>query len=208
MALDPNMHWYFQELLRRTAYLSEQLNELAGRVSRLEEELRSLQNRSSTHIDKIEYSFEQLKVETLAGTLVIGMAGGLDGSVEEFTLGSETKQDLQLGAVGPQGLQTLSSDLFVRARQGVRDYLGVEIDGDLELAAGECGQEVDEELKRAIKEDLGRQSDGRIAAYLKQLQTKEGYDPELEKQIVEKVKADIRAGLKVYFDNQGKEATT
>jgi len=206
--LDPNVYWCLQELLRRTAYLSEQLAQVTSRLQTMQAEVAALQNRSSTHIDKIEYSFEQLKVETLAGTLVIGMAGGLEGSVEEFTLGQTVKQDVKLGAEGPQGLQTMSSEPFVRIHRQLQDYFHQELDGDVERAAKEHGQEADEELRQAIKKDLSRQADRRIAVYLKELQTKEEVDAELEQDIARKVKDDIRSGLGLFFEHSGKDAST
>lgn len=109
--MDPHLLWHVQELLRRTAWLAEHQLKLDGllqamdsrlqtmeeRLQALEDRLARMEDRPATQIDKIEYRFEQLKVDTLSGSLQIGLTQGAEGLIEELGAGGKSYQDLKLG---------------------------------------------------------------------------------------------------------------
>ncbi|MNT98196.1 Spore germination protein GerPC [compost metagenome] len=64
------------------------------------------------------------------------------------------------------------------------------------------------ELHGRIAEDLSRQAQERIIIYMKEVPSKEGADETAVKTIMEKVKADVRSGLKSFFESTGKETSS
>ncbi|MGD7045241.1 spore germination protein GerPC [Jeotgalibacillus proteolyticus] len=64
-----------QQVYYQLAALQQQLTQCMERLSKIEQKLEErASSPSSVHIEKIEYKFDQLKVETLEGTLSIGLS--------------------------------------------------------------------------------------------------------------------------------------
>lgn len=67
-----------QQLYYQISIMQQQLAECMDRLAKIEQQLQERNQTSSSpstiHIEKIEYKFDQLKVETLEGTLSIGMS--------------------------------------------------------------------------------------------------------------------------------------
>ncbi len=54
------------------------------------EELQQLKEKPAVHVDRIEYKFDQLKVETLEGTLNIGLNPSDLSGIEDFAVQNQT----------------------------------------------------------------------------------------------------------------------
>ncbi|WJH34793.1 spore germination protein GerPC [Paenibacillus sp. CC-CFT747] len=84
------MDWYglLCQIKGHLEWQSRKLLEVEARLAKLESSVASLQDKPQTRIDKIDYHFDQLKVERLDGTLNIGITPGKDGadSIEEFAV--------------------------------------------------------------------------------------------------------------------------
>lgn len=214
--MEPDVLWHFQELMRRMAWMGEQqlklerqllaleagMQALGQQVAALEEQIAGMGDRPSTHIDKIEYRFEQLKVDTLAGTLQIGISHNAEGLIEDLAVQESTAEDIKLGAPSDNG-----GELFLRIASGLQQYANTELYLDIDEAAARSGINLNPELRERIADDLTKQLQNRAVSYMKEVPTREGPDPAAEKAILTKVKADVRSGLKQYFEQDGKEAS-
>jgi spore germination protein PC len=72
-----------------TAYIDMQkqrIDKLEETVTKLQSDLDALKVQKRVHIDKIEYNFDQLKVEKLDGTLTIGISPSSLDNVDDFTV--------------------------------------------------------------------------------------------------------------------------
>lgn len=69
-----SMYDYFVQLHRYILWQTNKIRTLERRLSVLEARLQELESQPRTTIERIEYKFDQLKVETLEGTLNIGLA--------------------------------------------------------------------------------------------------------------------------------------
>ncbi|OCT15955.1 hypothetical protein A8709_10060 [Paenibacillus pectinilyticus] len=104
----------------------QRIDKLEQTVSKLEADLKSLKDEKRFHIDKIEYNFDQLKVEKLDGTLTIGISPSSLDHIEDFTVnGNQFSKDKDDNTnAGPSS----SSDMNPFYQGG--QYQGVAPNGD------------------------------------------------------------------------------
>lgn len=72
-----------------SAYIERQkqrIDTLEQTVTKLQTDLNALKNQKGIHIDRIEYKFDQLKVEKLDGTLTIGISPSLLDNIDDLTV--------------------------------------------------------------------------------------------------------------------------
>lgn len=195
--MDPNLYWYLQEILRQTAWQSQKISLLEKQIGEIRESLSLLQAQRSTHIERIEYNFEQLKVETLEGTLIIGLTQSDQGNIEEMTVEGKTLEDIALNPKNTPAYQRISEQ--------IKDFIQKDLAGEIDGRAEQYKIPIDPELREAMIEDLQRQIDDRIAAYLNQSQSKDPADEAIEREVCGKVKHDMLSALDQFFINKAKE---
>ncbi|MBU5443526.1 spore germination protein GerPC [Paenibacillus sp. MSJ-34] len=193
-----HLHWQTEQLRRmeqRVQHLERTVKQLNETVSNLEQTVRqsqadidSLKQRSHTTIERIEYKFDQLKIETLEGTLNIGIAPEGGKSIEEFEVNGQSLDQL----TGPQ-----QTDLFDGVQQQVVRYLHEEVPRQLALAQQQHALALEANYADTVIEDIRKQIDGRIRYYISGSDYEaEGGNPDEEmSMIAEKVKRDIDEGL-------------
>lgn len=210
--MDPYWQWHFQELFKRTDWLADkelktearllaieaQLQAISSQLEDISKLLSGMEERPSTRIDKIEYRFEQLKVDTLSGALHIGMAQGVEGLIEDLEAGGKTAQNLELG-------DDSQEEQYTRAMAVMQEYIGAGLHQDIVQAAEAAGVQLDPELHDKIASDLARQAEQRFMLYIKENPFRAGEDKEAPNRILEKVRQDVRDGLKQYMEGYGKE---
>ncbi|WP_438447788.1 spore germination protein GerPC [Gorillibacterium sp. sgz5001074] len=226
--MEPQLLWHLQELLRRTGWLAEQqlrmerqLQDMGERLAAVEvhlhavevslasvqKQLEEQEKQPTTRIDKIEYRFEQLKVDTLAGTLQIGLAQGADGLIEDLAAGSATAQDVKLSSGDDDGDENGGGDRgepYASMGRALEGYLAAELDQDIDAAAEEAGMAPAEARREEVAEDLRRQIRQRAAVYMKQIPTREGSDEAAVRTMLERVRKDVREGLAQFYKQEGK----
>lgn len=253
MAVDPYVLWHFQELFKRTGWIAgkqleaeARLSSIEGRLDAIEtnlsaiaahldaiqQQLSSLDDRPTTRIEKIEYRFEQLKVDTLSGSLQIGMTHGAEGLIEDLEAGGLTAQNVELtpnstdsssdngsgasgggsgsddgGSVSSSGSSdgSLARNPYGAAMRAMQLYLGAGLYEDINAAAAEAGVELDADLRGKIAEDLARQVEKRFMAYLKENPLLESSGEAEVRSVLDRVRADVQAGLRTFMDSYGKE---
>ncbi|MFB0845639.1 spore germination protein GerPC [Paenibacillus oleatilyticus] len=183
---------YFQKLNDYLKWQTSRIRSLENKVESLSKELESLKKQRGVTIERIEYKFDQLKVEKLDGTLNVGLSpSGLGGqSVEDMEVGGETIRT-----------NTASSESFARIQQQVTDYLQQLCPAELAQLEEKYQVKLGEDTTESIIGDLQGQIGQRIDYYLKY-----GIDPDIvvltteqEQSITDKVIRDIRLGLEQYF---------
>jgi spore germination protein PC len=79
--------YYLQQLTQEQSII---LSTLQEKIQQLENEITELKNRPQTVFEKVEYKFDQLKVEKLEGTLNIGLNPLQAPSVDDFTVENQS----------------------------------------------------------------------------------------------------------------------
>jgi spore germination protein PC len=185
--------------------LQQQETRLAGleqQVKRMNDQLQQLQEKPTTRIDKIEYHFDQLKVETLEGTLNIGITPQAEAEIEDYQAGPNTAQDLKTGK--PE------SPIFTGIQREVHRYLGQEATTEIVKLEQLYGVKLDEDYRAMMVDDVRRQIDGRIREYLQRQQgaNQAGDTRAIEEDITYKVKNDVQTALRNYFNNLPRQGGT
>lgn len=209
------MHSYIQAQSVKMADMEKDLEGLKAELSQLKE-------KKSIHIDKIEYKFDQLKVETLEGTLNIGMN---PSAIEDLAV-SKQEEGASAPAVSAQAngfngvFEGTPPSLHgtipgAEASQGLReeiskelmDFMGRQVPNHLVLLQAEYGHRLDNWHQQLIIEDIGRQIDQRIRFYLKQMEPGATVDQisSLKDSVIFRTKNDIQTALKNYFSKLPKK---
>ncbi|MDT8860287.1 spore germination protein GerPC [Alkalihalobacillus sp. MEB130] len=178
---------------------------LHDRISTLEKSLLDLQKELADHKQNqqptsIEYKFDQLKVETLEGTLNIGLSPqSANEAIDDFQV-----QNHQLNVPRSKEYPTA----FENIRTEIYHYLDHECVPVIEELEHRYQFPLQPEYRHFIINDVKNQMDQRICHYLNQMNieqlTKEQIE-ELEYQTKSKVKDDINKTFELFIQNLPKE---
>ena len=86
-----NNEWYSYsiQLQRYLEAQDKRILQLEQEIKHLTEEISLLKNKPPIHVEKIEYKFDQLKVESLDGTLNIGLNPNDLNNIDEFAINNQ-----------------------------------------------------------------------------------------------------------------------
>lgn len=175
-----SQNWY--SYVQQQAALIENLER---RMAVLQAELNNLKENPGTRIDRIEYKFDQLKIERLEGTLNIGLNPTDPDQVENFEI---SQQPPGIGMLQ----QELDGQLMQQTRQLVDAYLNEETPRLLEQLEDRYDSKLDDTNRHHIIEDIRKQIDSRIRYYVKHVQPDENIQPrEHAERLADYVKRDI-----------------
>ncbi|OBZ08134.1 MULTISPECIES: spore germination protein GerPC [Bacillales] len=202
--LSPWQVWSL-EVQHKLKEQQEQLEALEAKVAALCDQVKQLEARPTYSIDKIEYRFDQLKVEKLDGTLNIGMtAPGTDedsfpGNIEQLAVSKpEVFPSAGPSIPPPSGLY---NDVFA----GMNRYLDDEAPQRLIAYENELCIPLDPYHRRIIMEDIRKQVPTRIQYYMQQSmkgsvdQTAASNDPSIAGNVLSKTIRDSDAAMLAYM---------
>jgi spore germination protein PC len=191
---------YLVKLRRYLSWQTKKIQSLEQRLLLLENQLKELEQQPRTTIERIEYKFDQLKVETLEGTLNIGITpNGVGSAIEDFAVQPE-----KVVVPKPEPL------LFRNIRQKVHSFLETEAKETLKRLEKQYAHRLDDTYRNFILQDIARQVDERIRFYLQQ-KMNNGYvpasdnDEAVENEIFQKIKADIEQSLDMFLKHMPKQ---
>lgn len=183
---------YFHQLNEYLKRQTERIRYLESRIELIAQELESLKRQRGVTIERIEYKFDQLKVETLEGTLNVGLSpSGLGAqSLDDATAGGKVIET-----------NTARSESFARIQRQVYDYLRQSCPEELANLEATYGVELGPDFSDFVIGDLQGQAAQRIEYYLDTM-----VDPkqpiltqEQELKITDKVIGDIRLAMEQYI---------
>ena len=186
---------FYQILQSMQSHIYKQdqiIQHLQKKMKSLEKKVSQLKGTTSCHIDRMEYKFDQLKVETLEGTLNIGLNPSDLQGIEDLSV--PTKKELY----------TRSSNVHVyRNRKfDIQDYLDTNLQTIVQNTAEPLQSSVDETYHEFILQDIKKQLPDRIEYYLNQPLRKEHKGSEQQKEwIIEQLKKEIQNGVLIFIKN-------
>jgi hypothetical protein len=205
---------YFQQLHVYLKWQTDQIRAMQQTIASLQKELADIKEQKGVRIDRIEYSFDQLKVERLEGTLNIGVTPAGVKSIQEFAVNADGMGGIG-GTDGTNGVDGMSGgtnggqqsgqnqpDWMRQVGQNVHDYLSHEAMTDIGQLAEKYNVPLDKDMQRFVIEDIRKQIDDRIRFYTKQTgnrATTNGIE-DLKREIIEKTKRDIRIAMDQYVN--------
>ncbi|WP_099157234.1 spore germination protein GerPC [Virgibacillus ndiopensis] len=173
-----DLHQYIQKQ-------DQEINQLKSRVTQLEQDIR---DKNTNTIEKIEYHFDQLKIENLDGTLHIGLSPSDLANIEDLGVPKENQPNYQ-----PPMKQQLQSDLSQYLQQ-----TGPSMIRDL---ATQYNKPVDNAFQSMLLDDIEKQLPHRIAFYEQEAKNKRGMRSEesLQTYITDQIKNEIYQSLLKYM---------
>ncbi|GGH73131.1 putative spore germination protein GerPC [Compostibacillus humi] len=177
---------YMAEIQQQLRQQEEKIRYLERKLTEVETELR---RKVPTTIEKIEYKFDQLKIETLSGSLHIGLSPEELKKLDDLTLPSSDNM------YGNDNLQPLYNNL--------QSYLRTEGPTIIQQLAQIENRKVDDGLMEMLIQDLEKQLPDRIRYYQ---ETANEHHPSLSGEayndyIMNKIKEEIHRSLKVFLKN-------
>ncbi|MHC0036754.1 spore germination protein GerPC [Pseudoneobacillus sp. C159] len=196
---------YIDYIHRLHAFVESQdrkIRQLEKTVGELVEEIKTLKNKPPIQIDRIEYKFDQLKVERLDGTLNIGLNPSDLQGIEDFAVNNQqpTTSPTQL-AYPFQCIMRIESSMLPNLDQTVNQVV--------QQYEQEHRVKIDETYVNFIKDDVKKQLPNRIHYHLNQIPAEQRGDDqqsELDTRIIELLYQDIHKGIYTFLNNLPIEA--
>lgn len=177
---------FYSYTVQMQRYLETQDNRikmLENELALMKTKLAELQNKPAVNVEKIEYKFDQLKVETLEGTLNIGLNPSDLSNIEELAINSANPP--------------LQPYVFPNRQQFVEDIsasIAAEMDELIQDTAQQQRENLDPSFHQLIKSDIEKQLSQRVSLYLDQTSQTER-SPHLLEQVKEKISERIKSDI-------------
>ncbi|MCA1062002.1 spore germination protein GerPC [Rossellomorea sp. AcN35-11] len=177
-----------QQLYQYIEMLNTKIVALEKKVNQLSQELTTLRDSPKINVEKIEYKFDQLKVESLDGTLNIGLnPNSLKETIEDLAV--EQNVDVQsIKDINPYKK---------RITEEIKAYIDSDLQSLIQDNEMQFNRSLDPSYYEMIKQDLINQMPQRIDFYLQNIPYIESkhQEGEWERKIITKIKKDIETAL-------------
>lgn len=192
---------YLQQLGQFIQQQQVEIMQMKKSIKLLQAELKEVKSKPSTNIEKLEYKFDQLKVETLEGTLNIGLNPYNTDQVEEFSVNQSKTNVPKTKAFSPQVQESI--------RESILQYLDKDGLYRIQDVQKRAGADLNEAYGEFMIQDVKKQLDTRILYYLDQTSSEQWSSDEKSKetveQIIHKMKLDIDGAFSAFIQHLPKE---
>lgn len=201
-----DLYAIIQQAQLQIRQLENKVQTLESTVNTMKTEMKELKNKSSIHIDRIEYKFDQLKVETLEGTLNIGLNPFNGENIEDFALGQngvqvdkvDTKPDMPL------------PNLYENIANEMHHYVDTYGFHRLKEIESETRASLDDEQRALMIDDIRAQIEPRLPYYLSMVNQFPAATiadlNNMKETILQRMKHDIDMAFAAYIQQQYPDA--
>lgn len=161
-------------------------------IQKLQEEMKQLKDKPSIRVDKIEYKFDQLKVETLDGTLNIGLNPSDLANIEDFAVENQSLKT----PIHPKAQMQRS----MKIEESVYQYLETELPALFKETQNQLNIRLDDSYLDFIKQDILKQLPARIDYHIQNTIEREG-EQNSEDTIIQLIKQEIRKGILIFINH-------
>ncbi|MCQ6281003.1 spore germination protein GerPC [Bacillus sp. EB600] len=187
---------YIQWLQQCVQSQENRLVRLEQLVQQMAAELRQVKEKPPIHVGTIEYKFDQLKVETVEGTLNIGLNPSDLQGIEDFATGNK---DINT-PVHPKAQMQRSMEI----EEDIYNYLETDLPNIIAETQTKLNIHPNEAYLSFIKEDIKKQLPSRIDFHIKsaaaQARTEENVNA-LNEHIINAIKQEIQNGVHAFFQH-------
>ncbi|MCY8857235.1 spore germination protein GerPC [Bacillus atrophaeus] len=192
---DQSVSSYLQNLNSFVQQQAVKIQQLERELKEIQSSMENMKQRPATNIERVEYKFDQLKIERLEGTLNIGLNPTDPEGVQNFEV-SQTPPGIGIMQ------QEQSAQLMQQIRQNVDMYLSEDIPSVLEQLENQYESRLDDTNRHHIIEDIRKQMDSRIRYYVSHIKKEENMPPaQYAEQIAEHVKRDIIRAIEHFIEH-------
>ncbi|MBS4198656.1 hypothetical protein KHA93_03200 [Bacillus sp. FJAT-49732] len=184
---------YLKQLNEYVAWQQQEINQLQTTMAQLSADVQKLKEKPSITVERLEYKFDQLKVEKLDGTLNIGLNPADLNNIEDFSAVPSMRNEK-----APEEDQQMKTELLEKLNQ----YVDQQLDKIIHESENQIGIQLEESYFNLIKEDIRKQLPTRAEHYLHFFSTRTNEDITSE-QLFEKmyrtIIADINNGVHTFI---------
>jgi spore germination protein PC len=191
-----DLQYQIQVLHEQVKHQNYHIHKLQQTIKLLEDDIKQLKEKPQTNIEKIEYKFDQLKVETLDGTLNIGFTPNGSGSdpIEEFAVNQSTDV--------PHILHT-HPELYPTLQERVNHFIEHESMPLFQSLEKKHNITLDSSQRQFIIDDIKKQISERVYFYLNKLdRNKEDFADrvQIEEKTFERVRNDVERAISSFIE--------
>ncbi|MFC4322322.1 spore germination protein GerPC [Litchfieldia salsa] len=191
---------YLRELHKYVERQNQRITTMERTIQELQRSLHDLSQRPSTTIERIEYKFDQLKVESLEGTLNIGLTPNGE-NIEDFSVAQGKMNVPEMRNAQPdEYLQSYHENIHKEVIQ----YLDNDCHEFIRNLEVQGNHNLDDSYREFIIDDIRNQIPERIHYYLKQQQANL-HLPDKAKEVhhhtVDTVIKDIQNSIVTFLNN-------
>lgn len=191
------------DLLQKTIQQQmERLNEVEKELEQLKKDLSQASKRKPVQIERVEYHFDQLKIETLEGTLNIGFTPQQDSAfIDDLSLGQQVKE-------APVLQNPLQKNVFARVRRRVYHFLDARAPEEISKLEDKYSTVLGQTYREQMIADLRKQVDKRIGYYIHRQTLTSEHQEQVEQQVYEQTVTDVLQALERHFKQlKGEDVT-
>jgi spore germination protein PC len=161
-------------------------------IQKLQEQLKQLKDKPNIQVEKIEYKFDQLKVETLDGTLNIGLNPSDLANIEDFAVQNQSLKT----PIHPKEQMQRS----MKTEESIYEYLETELPTLFKEIQKQLNVQLDDSYLDFIKQDIMKQLPSRIDYHVQNTPSnKHKGGQNTEESIIELLKQEIRKGISIFI---------
>ncbi|NHC41386.1 spore gernimation protein [Bacillus sp. MM2020_1] len=186
---------YLQWLQRCIQAQEQRILTLENALQKMKEDIKLVNEKQAVHIDKIEYKFDQLKVETLEGTLNIGLNPSELSGIEDFAVQNQSLTT----PISPKHQMQRS----MKIEEAIYRYLETDLPLVVEAVQRELNVQPNDEYLSFVKQDIIKQLPSRIEHHLaaNSASSRSSENTPSDELIIEALKKEIQNGVMVFFSN-------
>ncbi|WP_066252036.1 spore germination protein GerPC [Neobacillus drentensis] len=186
---------YLQWLQRCIQAQEQRILTLENALQKMKEDIKLVNEKQAVHIDKIEYKFDQLKVETLEGTLNIGLNPSELAGIEDFAVQNQSLSS----PLSPKNQMQRS----MKIEEAIYRYLETDLPLVVEAVQKELNVQPNDEYLSFVKQDIIKQLPSRIEHHLaaNSAGSRSSENTPSDELIIEALKKEIQNGVMVFFSN-------
>ncbi|WP_257391789.1 spore germination protein GerPC [Mesobacillus jeotgali] len=187
---------YVRKMHLYVEHQSKKIAKLEKAVLDMQQQIAALKERPPVQVGNIEYKFDQLKVETLEGTLNIGLNPADLSGIDDFSVDQKA-----VNVPNP------AKEMFKRTIEietALNQFLETDLEKIYQDAKAKLGIHVDDSYFTFIKEDIKKQLSGRVSTHLKESQSNQNdreFSSEINDQVIDLLKQEIQNGVYLFLKN-------
>lgn len=192
-----NFYTYTVEMKKYLEKQEQRILTLEAEIHSLAAKLQQMTNQRSVTIEKIEYKFDQLKIEKLDGTLNIGVN---PGDIEEFVDSTVSN----MSSSSPTSFTTEQREIVTsQITAEVSAFIDRELSEMIAQHEAQTGERFEGQYDNFIREDLFKQLPERIEFYLNHHPYNKNIEQanEYTEKIIEQIKTDISQAIYHFLQN-------
>lgn len=205
--------YYIQQLLETMQRQEQRIQRLEETVAQLSNELEELKTKPSINVEKIEYKFDQLKVETLEGTLNIGLNPSDLQGIDNMEINPSGENATKPAGIPPtgtghgHGLDHVDPKGMFRNTLEIEEEIFARLETELPQlitnAEARVNKKLEENYFDFIKDDIKMQIPGRVQHHLQHSPfrgsavEKEGW----KQAIIQKLFKEMENGICTFITN-------